>query len=159
MSITARADLVFGVVIRDPGVLPWFADRYSHGDDPLEDWWLDTQGFVPTVRVYDDNRNFLPGVQDADIETLVREERQWLQDNPVPVLCLEVGYPGSGTHVIAGRGAAYRAYYENAPVEIHLSGFWALVGVDTQVVCQFLDTYGIPHSADPSWHLACYYRV
>jgi hypothetical protein len=154
MGHATDAQLCYGIAFDSETEFPW-----SEADG-IDEWWITVQGFKPTVEIYDEDDNWINGVQ-PDRDTVVNyyNERhefiKTMRELPVhPVTHCSCEYPMTilavkGTFVSASRGNPKLINVS----KLHVSP------EDQAELLEFCREYGIKYSLGPCWWLSsleCY---
>lgn len=119
--------VVYGWRVVDPegseSLFPWFGED---GEGDVEDWWLDRSGFdVPSP--FDDDGNYLPGMNDVDGMAWFDRRREWLKAHPCPIEVESGGTDGySPPLVIRPRGDGFREWlggWDAHPLPVKMTTF------------------------------------
>lgn len=83
MGMDAKCDIAYGFVVEE-GELPWRCKEYDYD---IDDWWRETQGYKPPFQLFDDEGNWLPGMEaeKAKQDEYYAHRHNWDDANPCPI--------------------------------------------------------------------------
>jgi len=152
MGQSTNAQLCYGIAFEEGTEFPWTDDKYAFD---IDDWWLDVQGFKPTVEIYDEEGNWLNGVsRDEETVNAYYNERAEFRRTmkPLPVELVTHCSCDYQMHILAVKGTLITAIRGN-PEEINPDKFW-LYQEDIDALLEFCGDYGIEYETGPRWWLS-----
>jgi len=151
MGQSTNAQLCYGIAFDEDTEFPWHGEQF---DGEIEQWWRELLGYKPSFEIYDEDGNYLGGVEPSKekIKAYYAERDQFDKDHPS--LPVEVVSHCSGEYpmyILAVPGTlqiAHRGYPEIVkPENLYVSPG----RVDALVA--FCNAHGIQVSP-PEWWLS-----
>ena len=152
MGQSTDAQLCYGIAFEEGTEFPWTDDKY---DNDIDDWWLEVQGYKPTVEIYDEEGDFINRVNPGDdvVNAYYNERAEFRRTmKPLPVELVthcSCDYP---MHILAVKGTlvtASRGYAEE--IDVNNLGVYQ---EDKDALLKFCGDYGIEYETGPRWWLS-----
>ncbi len=156
MGTSTDGEISFGFVFKESHEFPWDADPW---DGDVEDWWKDNNGFKHSVEIWDENSEYLPGIEQGcpEYEKYYEEMFAWEKANPIPFERINYCSCECGMYIIAVKSSVRRCS-RGYPQKLHKTDFQVDIK-DLSDFLEFCQKYGIMKADDqePSWYLTSYW--
>lgn len=162
MTVSTDGQICYGIRFEEGFVFPW-SDEDENGDptgwDGEEDWWLKgALGWKPTVQVYDEEGQYLPGFNDKSPETKAHfdEYYAFLKAHPFPVAVVNYCSGDYPMYILAvpssckSNGRGFPEVFDPADLTV--------TAEERQTLLDFCNKYGIDIGDEaPRWWLSSYW--
>lgn len=153
MGVSTDGIVGYGVLIGETEP-PFGSDWW---EDQLEEWWREINGYEPIYQPWDENGGYAEGWESGDerFSEYSEHRRQWLEDNPVPVVPVNYCSDSHPMWMLAVPGT----------LELCNRGYPTIIypndmKVDTEKLnrfLEFIDDYDVEYSSGLGWYLMSYY--
>jgi hypothetical protein len=149
MGETVSGQIAYGVLFEEGYEFPWEGEE----NDGLENWWVRENGFKPSKELYDDQGEWLDGVEasDEDVDAYHEEKSLFLAAHLLPVEFLNTCDSNNPIYMLAVPSTTMEASRGN-PKEFRPEEL-VFTKPEGEALLDFCSKYGLTFESGPGWFL------